>query len=121
LKISGYEIELVRLDVAFVHELQPGHRRLFLMVTEAVLLEEVDDVIGVPRWMLSEAWRVIGLPAVKADKAWVVPKAGKRKRFDLKEISFTAKRRGTAAAPAEDSQANDGRELLQCPWQISFM
>jgi hypothetical protein len=80
LRITGYEVGLARLDLAFVHELQAGERRLFLLVTKASLKDSVDSVLGVPCWKLNETWRVIGLPAVKADQIWVVKKGGKERK-----------------------------------------
>jgi hypothetical protein len=59
---------------------------------------------------LGEAWRVIGLPAVKADQIWVVKNGKKREKFKLI---------GIKALEKDNSEGEP--ELIQCPWEISFI
>jgi hypothetical protein len=49
IRITRYELGLVRFDFAMVHKLQAGERRLFLLVTEAILQDSVDEVLEIPR------------------------------------------------------------------------
>jgi hypothetical protein len=68
---------------------------------------------------LGEAWRVIGLPAVKADQIWVVKNGKKREKFKLIENSFTSQLVGIKALEKDNSEGEP--ELIQCPWEISFI
>jgi hypothetical protein len=113
-KITGYDVDLVRLDLAFVHELTAGQKRLFLLVTEVVMLEGQDKVMNVPRMHLTQSWRVVGLPCMLGEKVYLVSRSQEQQQFKLEDTSFLA--RGKVSA-----QDDATGELLYCPWEISFI
>ena len=108
---------IARFDLAFIHELFPGDRRLFAVVTD--VREDAgpveDTVLGVPLLYLQSSQRIIGLPAISAANLYVISQT--RKTYKLESSSFSFDQ--TQGEGIRTGTKEEG--LLLCPWEISFL
>ena len=78
--IKIYTGSIARLGVLFIHQLASGSRRLFAKVVEVDGVESQglglrDSILDLPLLRLEGVESVIGMPAIKAEKLYIVPLA----------------------------------------------
>lgn len=113
IRITGYAVDLVRFDIAFIYELLPRDRRLFLLVIDVHTQEELDKVIDVIQLKLQKSWRVIGLLAVTPERVYIVAKTGRMRRFNVDDA--THKFENSEDGRDDERNGKEDIGLLYCP------
>jgi hypothetical protein len=109
-------VDIVRFELASVHELHDHEKRLFLVVHDVCTLPKEDEVLEVPQLRILRSWRVIGLPVVLPKRLWVVDRM-QRSLFDIIDVEYDWDNFQANASLDE----GEYQGLLLCPWDISFM
>jgi hypothetical protein len=116
IKITGYNVDLVQLNLALVHKLSPREKRLFLLVRDVRREVEPDAVLDIPRLQLLPSWRIIGLPAIMAKRIYIVARSRKLRAFKIDDIRIDLE-----SFELSNGVVDGEGDLLHCPWEISFM
>ncbi|KAI9848827.1 MAG: hypothetical protein M1837_006343 [Sclerophora amabilis] len=96
---------LARLDHIFVHQLEPGQKRAFAMLTmvETTGPLGLDEVLKLPLRRLSSHQKIVGLPGLMGTMVWAISASRKRGQAGFNCLS------------------REGDLVLHCVWDINFL
>lgn len=111
-RLGGEDGEIVRYDLAFVHEMWKGERRILAIVTETQASQEKDRITGLDVLQLKKSQRIVGLSVFSPKPLYVVALAPELRASPLSFEKFVGFSSGEIVK---------GGDLLFVNWDISFL